>query len=69
MKAYDVFLNRKNIDTVFYNATGKNKKERQEDVKQSLINHDGYNYNINVREVTKWINLKNIMNKGKTRFI
>jgi hypothetical protein len=42
MKAYLVFLNGQEVDTVFY--TGYT----AEDVKWSLIDHDGYNSNIRV---------------------
>lgn len=52
MTAYDVYLGRKNIDTVFYGSkpSGSNRIERQEDVRRSLINHDGYDSDIVVRE-------------------
>jgi hypothetical protein len=46
-KAFDVYLNGKEIDTVFYSA-GANVDA--EEVRQSLINHDGYNGRIVVRE-------------------
>lgn len=42
MKAYLVFLNGQEVDTVFY--TG----HTSEEVKKSLVNHDGYNPNIRV---------------------
>lgn len=42
-QAFDVFLNGKNVDTVFYS---KNVKVDEDEVKKSLINHDGYNYRI-----------------------
>ena len=45
---WNVSLNRKNIDTVFYNADIP-----KEDVKQSLINHDGYNPNIRLNKAGK----------------
>ena len=45
MKAYRVFLNGKLIDTVFDLASNA------EDVKQSLIDHDGYDPRIVVRRV------------------
>lgn len=44
MSAYSVSLNHKHIDTVYY-VSGTTCKE----VKESLINHDGYDPNINVR--------------------
>lgn len=42
-QAFKVFLGRKQIDTVFYSN-----KDTREDVRQSLINHDGYDPNIRV---------------------
>ena len=45
MKAYRVFLNGKLIDTVF------DLSSNAEDVKQSLIDHDGYAPRIVVRRV------------------
>lgn len=47
MDAFNVYLNGKLIDIVFYS---KECKEKAEDVKRSLINHDGYNSNIVVRK-------------------
>ncbi len=44
MYAYDVFLNKKNIDTIFYN-----KKEPVNEVYKSLVNHDGYDLAIIVK--------------------
>jgi hypothetical protein len=46
-KAFDVFLNGKEIDTVFYSA-GANVDA--EEVRRSLIDHDGYDGRITVRE-------------------
>lgn len=46
--AFDVFLNGKNIDTIFYS---KGTKVDAEEVKQSLINHDGYDSRIEVKLV------------------
>jgi hypothetical protein len=46
--AYDVFLNGKKIDTVFYSHA-----EPVDDVKRSLVNHDGYDYNIVVRKARR----------------
>jgi hypothetical protein len=43
--AFDVILNNKVIDTVFYSVSS-NVDELE--VKQSLINHDGYHPNIKV---------------------
>lgn len=42
MKAYLVFLNGEEVDTVFY--TGYTSEE----IKKSLVEHDGYNPNIRV---------------------
>ena len=47
MKAYDVYLRGKLIDTVF--ATGYTVEE----MRRSLINHDGYDPAIVVRECRK----------------
>jgi hypothetical protein len=38
-QAYDVFLRGKHVDTVFYSAS---LNEPADEVKRSLINHDGY---------------------------
>lgn len=43
-KAYEVYLQGKHIDTVFY------KGYTTEEVKESLINHDGYDTGIAVKE-------------------
>ena len=48
MDAYNVRLNGKMIDTVFHNGG-----TTAEDVKQSLINHDGYDPSITVAKVRK----------------
>lgn len=48
--AYDVYLLDKLIDTVYY---GANIKVDEDEVKQSLINHDGYNPNIEVKRRKK----------------
>lgn len=48
--AFNVYLNGKKIDTVFYDRTPSDTiAESEDDVKRSLINHDGYNPNIVVR--------------------
>lgn len=47
MQVFDIYLRGKEIDTVFY---GDSPKESAEDVKRSLVNHDGYNSNIVVRK-------------------
>ena len=46
--AYNVRLDGKLIDTVFYSDKGA-----KEEVKRSLINHDGYDPSITVTEVRK----------------
>ena len=48
MQAFNVYLNRKCIDTVFYSGLIGTRKEREESVKHSLINHDGYDPEIRV---------------------
>ena len=49
----DVFLNRKLIDSVSMSYGSKmTKAQIEEDVKDSLVNHDGYDPEINVRCVT-----------------
>lgn len=45
IQAFKVYLGRKEIDKVFYDAKYK---ETVETVKESLVNHDGYNPNIRV---------------------
>jgi hypothetical protein len=47
-QAFDVFLNGRNIDTVFYS---RDAKMTNDEVKRSLVNHDGYNPAIIVRAV------------------
>jgi hypothetical protein len=47
MDAFNVYLNNKLIDTVFYT---KSSKETCDDVKRSLVNHDGYNPRIVVKK-------------------
>lgn len=39
LRVFDVFLRGKEIDTVFYSQWSK---ETEDDVKRSLVNHDGY---------------------------
>lgn len=48
MHAYDVYLNDELIDTVFFVAA-----DATEEVKRGLINHDGYDPAIIVREASK----------------
>ncbi len=51
MRAYRVTLNRKHIDTVFYTPSkGETVKEAEENTRTSLINHDGYDPGIVVRQ-------------------
>ncbi len=51
MKAYNVYLNGKLIDTVFFNKTCDSQY-----VKDSLISHDGYDYRIIVKKAKKHAN-------------
>lgn len=51
MIAYNVYLKNKLIDTVFYNSI-----QDKEEIKKSLINHDGYDINIVVRKKRKYNN-------------
>lgn len=46
--AFNVYLHGKKIDTVFYNDNFK-----AEEVKESLINHDGYEQDIKVVKARK----------------
>lgn len=50
---FDVILNNKIIDTVFYSKDYlkgfKTLAEVKESIKKSLVEHDGYNYNIKIR--------------------
>lgn len=47
---FDVFLNRKKIDTVWQACPGiKTKGEAEKEVKEKLTDHDGYNPDIIVR--------------------
>ena len=47
LQVFNVFLNDKNIDTVFY---GPNDKVDEKEVKESLVNHDGYPPEIEVEK-------------------
>lgn len=47
--SFDVFLNGKNIDTVFASVGSYNCEE----MKRSLVNHDGYDPSIEVRKAKK----------------
>lgn len=49
MLAYNVYLDGKCIDTVFFDTESGTIKERCESVKRSLINHDGYDPCIDVK--------------------
>lgn len=46
--SFNVYLNGRRIDTVFYS---KNVNVNTEDVKRSLIKHDGYDFRIVVTKV------------------
>ena len=49
--AYDVFLHRRCIDTVFHTRNkGQSHKDACEELHRSLVNHDGYNPSIKVRK-------------------
>jgi hypothetical protein len=49
-RGYEVYLGGKLIDTVFYtHPTGYTAQERVEDVRKSLIDHDGYDPRIRVK--------------------
>ena len=47
---YNVYFKERLIDTVFYDYGGK---ETVSDVKDSLVNHDGYHPNIIVKKVRR----------------
>lgn len=47
MRIIEVTLNGKNIDTIFWYG----KKDELIDIKKSLIDHDGYDPNIQIEEV------------------
>ena len=49
-RAYDVYLLGRLIDTLFEARDFKTRAERAEEVRKSLINHDGYSPLILVRE-------------------
>jgi len=44
--AYDVYLDGKNIDTVFYSPYLNGTPLMSKEIKRELIKHDGYNVNI-----------------------
>lgn len=46
MKIFKVYLNKKWIDTVFYSELYK---ITPEEIKKALVEHDGYNSNIEVK--------------------
>ena len=51
MSVYDVYLNGKKVDTVFYNAKcDGGALINADDVKRGLIDHDGYDPAIIVRK-------------------
>ena len=47
-RAFDIYLGKTLIDTVYY---GRSVNVDVEEMKKSLINHDGYDSRITVREV------------------
>ena len=47
MRAFDVYLSGKHIDTIFYSQSAN---ETPESVKRSLVDHDGYDPRIVVKE-------------------
>lgn len=47
MRAFNVYLDGEQIDTIFY---GNNTTLTEDDVRDSLVFHDGYDYNIVVEE-------------------
>jgi len=49
-RKYNVRIHGKIIDSVFHTSPETTKKERQADVKRSLVNHDGYESDIVVVE-------------------
>jgi hypothetical protein len=51
MTTFNVSLNRRNINTVFYSGLKGTRKDQEEYVKDSLIGHDGYDLGISVRLV------------------
>lgn len=52
MAAFNVRLNGKLIDTVFYSPYSSGKDHTPDEVKESLINHDGYHPDIKVSRKT-----------------
>lgn len=46
--AYNVYLNGKEIDTVFFNTYSNGTPIPSKDVYESLVEHDGYNPNIKI---------------------
>lgn len=50
MQAFNVYLKNKQIDKIFY---GDNTKVDKEEVKKSLVNHDGYDSGIRVTKERK----------------
>jgi len=52
MRRYNVRLHGKIIDSVFQSSSETTKKEREADVKRSLVNHDGYDSGIVVVETS-----------------
>ena len=58
MEAFNVYLNGKLIDTILYH---KSNKETCEEVKRSLVNHDGYDPSIVVKKMQ--------VNNGKAKIL
>ena len=50
MQAFNVYLNKKRIDAVFYS---NNVKVDKNEVYQSLVNHDGYEPGIKITKARK----------------
>ena len=50
MRQYNVYLNNRLIDGVFYESMYNTKKEREKDIYNSLVNHDYYDNRIIVKE-------------------
>ena len=50
---YNVRLNGKLIEEVSYTAVGRNKTEREDEVRRSLVGHDRFDSRITVTEVKR----------------
>ena len=51
-RAFNVYLGRKKIDKVFYQVKSR-EKLTSDDVRKSLIEHDGYDPSIRVHRITR----------------